>query len=255
MFYKKNSNIFSFGIFNSFDGSGLEVGFRFGGVNLKLPIFIWKNDLDLEELTEKRFFASLLEFTFIGIATAGVSYLCKFIISKFAKFKKYKIKTIVNENILKEKREKLKQLKSDYLKALEILNKSADKYHQLELDKKEKGLIIHLALYGKFDHLEKFKKDFDYLANKIKYAKGKNIDTTTDEFNVSIKIKEFKIDEECDNVENEILDVTLPVRNKISSNSQNLYSSVFFREATKTSVFGFYNPIFKSDEIPYILIM
>lgn len=255
LFYKKNSNILSVGVFNSFDGSGLEVGFRFGGVHLKLPFFMWRSELDLEELTEKKLLASLVEFTFLGLVSVGVNFVCKFIISKFSKFKKLNMKRLVNESILPEKRENIIRLKDEFLKTLEIISKSAGKYHLIELDKKEKGLIIHLALYGKFEKLEKYKKDFDYLSNKLKNAKAKNINTNTDDFNISMKIKEYKIDEECDNIENEIINVTLPVRNKISSNAQNVYSSVFFREPTKTSVFGFYNPIFKNEDMPYILIM
>ena len=255
LFYKNNSNILSLGVFNSFDGSGLEFGFRFGGVHLKLPLLIWRNDLDLEELTEKKLLTSIVEFAFWGLVSAGANFVCKFILSKFVKFKKFNMKRIVNENILAERRENVLRLKEEFLKTLEIISKSAEKYHLMELDKKEKGLIIHLALYGRFEKLEKYKKDFDYLANKFKNAKAKNINTNTDEYNISMKIKEYKIDEECDSIENEIIDVTLPVRNKISSNTKNTYSSVFFREPTKTSVFGFYNPIFKTEDIPYILIV
>lgn len=255
IFYKKNSNIFSLGVFSSFDGYGLEIGFRFGGVHLNLPFFLWRNDLDLDELTEKNFMTSVLEFSFLSVMSAGVNYLCKFILSRFAKFKQLNMKRIVNESTVVEMRENVIRKKEEFLRALEILSKTAEKYHQNELEKKEKGLIIHLALYGKFEKLEKYKKDFDYLANKLKYSKSKNINTNTDEFNVNMKIKEFKVEEECDNIENEIIDVTLPVRNKISSSVNNTYSSVFFREPTKASVFGFYNPIFKSEEIPYLLIM
>jgi len=253
--YKQNSNIFSVGVFNSFDGSGLEVGFRYGGVHLKLPFFMWRSELDLQELTEKRLLTSLVEFTFWGIVSVGINFMCKFIISKFAKFQKLKMKRLVNESIL-EKRENIVRMKDDFLKTMEIISKTAEKYHLIELDKNEKGLIIHLALYGKFEKLERYKKDFDYLSNKLKNAKSKNINTNTEEFSISMKIKDYKIDEECNNnIENETIDVTLPVRNKISSNTQNTYSSVFFREPTKTSVFGFFNPIFKTEDLPYILIM
>lgn len=255
LFFKKNSNILSIGVFNSFDGSGMEVGFRFGGVHLKLPFFLWRSDLDIEGLEEKRLLTSIVEFIFWGLMSVGANFICKFIISKFAKFQKLKLKRLVNESILAEKRENILRLRDEFLKTFEIISKSAEKYHMIELDKKEKGLIIHLALYGKFEKLEKYKKDFDYLSNKLKNAKAKNINTNTDEYNIPIKIREYKIDEECENIENEIIDVTLPVRNKISSNAQNTYSSVFFREPTKTCVFGFYNPIFKTEDMTYILIM
>ncbi len=255
LYYKKNSKLFSIGIFNSFDGSGVELGFSFGGVHLKLPFFLWRNDLDLEELTEKNLFASILEFTILSAVSSGVNYLCKFILSRFTKFRNLNMKRIVNQDILTEKRKNILKKKEEYLRTLEILNKTAEKYHQNEIEKKERGLIIHLSLYGKFEKLEKYKKDFDYLANKLKIFKSKNNNINTDEFNINNKIKEFKVEEECNNIENEIIDVTLPVRNKISSNIDNTYSSIFFRESTKASVFGFYNPIFKSEDIPYILIM
>lgn len=255
VFYKNNSNVFSLGVFNSIDGAGLEVGFRFGGVHLKLPFFLLRNELDLEEIGLKKFTTSLVEFAFWGAISAGANFICSFIISKISKFQKSKNKNLITESALKEKQDNVMLLRDKYLKTLDIITKSAEKYHLIELDKKEKGLIIHLALYGKFEKLEKYKKDFDYISNKLKNAKAKNINTNTDEYNIAIKIKEYKIDEECDNIENEIVDVTMPVRNKISSNTVNTYSSVLFRELTKTSVFGFYNPIFKSEDMPYLMIM
>lgn len=251
IFYKQNSNNYSFGVFNSFDGSGIELGFRFGGVHLNLPIFLFKNELDLDEVDEKGFISSALEFCFMGILSAGVNYIMKFILTKIFKFKKKGIKRIINESIIAEKRQNIMKLRDEYYKSLEILTKTAEKYHQIELEKKQKGLIIHLALYGNFERLAKHKKDFDYIANQFNKSTGK----TKEEFNLAMKIKEYKIPDECENIENEILDVTLPVRNKISCTSLNCFSSILFSEKTKTQIFGFYNPIFKSDDIPSILIM
>jgi len=254
IFYKNNSNIFSLGAFLSYDGAGLELGYKYGGVHLKLPVLIWLNDFIEEQIHEKNLLYSLIEYGFCGLVSTGLSFAFKFIISKIAQFKKMKMR-LIDKSVIAERRENILKLKNEFLKCLEILAKSAEKSHCIELDKKEKGLIVHLALYGKLEKLEAYKKDLVYVASKYNKAKANKNNTNADEINIQMKIKEYKIEEDCDNIDNEIIDVTLAVRDKISSNGQNSYSSILFRQSTKTSVFGFYNPIYKTEEKPYFLIV
>ena len=164
-------------------------------------------------------------------------------------------KAIIKEAILEERRINLKKIQENYLKCMETLEKTAEKYHNIEMEKGEKGLIIHLALYGKFEKLNNYKKDFDYISTKIKNAKAKNILTNSEEYSIKIKIKEDKIIEYCLDIENEIVDVSQAIRNRISSSTGSTYSSILFRENSKSNIFGIYNPIFKSEEDPHILIV
>jgi hypothetical protein len=219
-----------------------------------MPLFLWLNELDFEKEEKKGFKENIGQYIFFSVISFGINSLYKNFIQKYMKMRNNNTKAIIKEALLEEKRINLKKIQENYLKCLETLEKTADKYHNDELEKGEKGLIIHLALYGKFDKLNNYKKDFDYLSNKIKNAKMKNILTNNDEYNIKIKIKEDKIIEDCLDIENEIVDVTKTIRNRISSNKKSDYSSILFRENSKSNIFGIYNPIFKTEENPYILI-
>ena len=225
-------------------------------MHINIPIFIVQNFFEFnDEIFERTLGNSILEYVANAIVFTGVNFILKYIIERFVKYKKLSTMKKINEKQIIEKQEQIVIKKKEHLNTIEILRGNADQNHNNELVKKEKGLIIHLALYGKFSKLEKYKKDFDYLSFKIRNARSKNSDISTEEFSVGIKIKEFKIDEECETIENEIIDVTLLVRSRISNTPPNIYSSILFWETTKTLLFGFFNPIYKTDDIPYILIM
>ena len=54
-FWKKNSGNFGFGLFWSFDAFGVEFIFKYGGVQLSMPWFVWHTEMDLEEVENKGF--------------------------------------------------------------------------------------------------------------------------------------------------------------------------------------------------------
>ena len=67
-----------------------------------------------------------------------------------------------------------------------------------------------------------------------------------------IKPEEFRI--YLNNLENEVFDVTIPVRYLIKKDNKTDYSSVLFLHIPKTKIIGFTNPIYKSKVPPCILI-
>ena len=245
--WKKNNGNFGFGMFLSFEAIGVELLFKYGGVILSIPFFVWHEDLDMEEIDAKNYLESIGEYLILSCVSAGISYFYKFVIKRAISLFKIDKKKLIREEHLAQKRLVLNKVQDNYKKCLNKIIFSANKYHKFELEKKEKGLIIHLALYGKFDNLHKFKKDLNFFSNKIKNA-------SSEEYNINIMIKEKKMKEECMDIDNEIVDVTLPIRNKISCKEGNTLSFISFREKSISKIFGFYNPIFKSEEIPYILI-
>jgi hypothetical protein len=219
-----------------------------------MPLFLWLNELDLEEVEKKGFKENIFQYVFFSGISIGINFIYKNFIQRYMKMRNNNTKAIIKEALLNERKINLKKIQENYLKCIETLEKTAEKYHNSEIEKGEKGLIIHLALYGNYNKLNNYKKDFDYLSNKIKNAKMKNILTNTDEYNIKIKIKEDKIFEDSLDIENEIVDVTQTIRNRITSNTKSAYSSILFREYSKSNIFGIYNPIFKTDDSPHILI-
>lgn len=206
----------------------MELIFKYGGVLLNMPFFIWENSLDLEEVENKGFKENIGQYIFFSAISIGVNFMYKNFVQRFIKLRNNNTKTIIKEAILEEKKISKKKVQENHLKCLETLKVTAEKFHNLEINKKEKGLIIHIALYGKFERLNNYKKDFDYISNKIKNAKAKNIKTDSDEYDIKIKIKEDKILEDCKEIENELVDITIPIRNRISSGSGKFYFFFYF---------------------------
>lgn len=139
----------------------------------------------------------------------------------------------VGRNYSKEelfkRRSRVEESRNYAEKIIENINSQADANHVLELSKKNKGLIIHLVLYGN-------KKKLKYIMNNFLYMK-------IDDLKLFIK-----------DIENEVFDVTIPTRYLIKNDSNNNFSSILFYQIPKTKILGFVNPIYSKNKIPHMLI-
>ena len=103
----------------------------------------------------------------------------------------------------------------------------ADINQNLEKNAGVYGLIIHFAFYGNSKNLK----------------------------NLLNLMNDEELINYCDNEENEVYDVTIPVRYLLKRESKNTYSSILFYQIPKTQILGFTNPIYKKiSKKPSILI-
>ena len=57
-----------------------------------------------------------------------------------------------------------------------------------------------------------------------------------------------------DDIDNEVVDVTVPTRYLIKRENGRSFSSILFHQVPKTKIIGFTNPIFSKNKLPYLLI-
>lgn len=253
--WKRSAGYFGFGFFWNMNALGIELFFKSGGINISMPWFLWNVDYDMEEIYDKTFRQSVGEIILYIILSTGVSYFYKKIIKRSIRIRTIDTKKLIMEEKLEEKRVVLRKMQDNYIKCAEKVSYYTNKHHKNELEKKEKGLLIHLALYGKFDNLLKFKREIELFIYRIKNAKKKNIVLNNDQSDMNVFLNEIKVKEFCMDIENELVDITLFIRNKITRKEGYFHSLIFFKEKSKSKIFGTYNPIFKSKEFPKILIM
>jgi hypothetical protein len=248
------------GYFYNFEALGLDILFKWEGVNLRLPFFYHFLDNELEEIKCKTPVLSFMEMIFYILLSTGISNLFKYGILYLNKHSSKGIMKFIEEEKLKEKKEILRILQLNHFKCEEKLHFYADRKHKAELEKKEKGLIIHIALYGNFEILHKYKKEIDNFIYKKEYSKRKNLDINYLEFDLSLFIKKLmiKMKELCLDIENEVIDCTITLRSRITEKDNYFHSIVLINEKDKSKMFGLYNPIFKSedqDQIKSIFVM
>ena len=133
----------------------------------------------------------------------------------------------------KEEVEKRKGIVEESRRYVQKINNNlysqAEANHLVELNKQNKGLIIHFVLYGKKKSLKKIMNNFLYM-------------------------KVAELENYIDDIDNEVVDVTIPTRYLIKRDPNLSYSSILFHHIPKTKMIGYVNPIFSSDSKPYLLI-
>jgi len=246
--WKSSCGYFGCGFFYNFDALGFELLFKNGGVNLSIPLFWWNEDSDFEEIWERNFKKSIWEIILYITVSTTISYLYKHFVLGLINSWTGDTKKLIEEEKLEEKRILLRKVQENYLKCIEKLKYYSDKNHKIELEKKEKGLLIHLAVYGKLESLLKIKKDLDYFCHRIKNAKNKKLDLTKSEYDINLYIKELKVKEFCFDIENESVDCTIAIRKKLITKEGYFHSLIFFKEKNKSKIFGIYDPVFKSEK-------
>lgn len=168
-----------------------------------------------------------------NFVTFGVlNYLTRFFIKKIKEYRRRNKKEI-DADTLEKRRNEMIQARENQGKLISQIEPLAVKNHNHELNKANKGLIIHFALYGRGKVLK-------HIANEMNF--------------VTIDEEKEHINSICANIDNEVIDVTTPVRYLIKKDDKSSYSSIFMHQAPKTKVIGFINPIFKSDKTSYLLI-
>jgi hypothetical protein len=230
LIYKSNNKYFKFGYFSNFDGIGIEIGYRFAGFDITLPITFYLEDIDYEIEMEKPFYIGILNFVKNAIIFYSLHTLTKFIFKKINEYKKRVKKDLTNE-LIETRKKVLLESKESQSKIILQIKPQAEKNHSKEIKKGENGLIIHFALYGRSKNLKNLMNEIHFIDNIETY-----------------------IQEICNDVESEIIDVTIPIRYLIKQEENSLFSTVFLYQAPKTKVIGFINPIFKSDRQPCLLI-
>jgi hypothetical protein len=243
--YKHNNHFFKFGYFKNFDGIGVELGYSRLGMEISLPLVFFTGDVNFEEISNESLLNNLYNFTKQSMIFLTLNYFTNFLLKKIKKFRKYlkirnKISNIETEiektsDIIESEKcpKEIKDLRSYQDKIVSQIKPQADKIHINELDKGKSGLIINFAIYGSFMTIKKIMNEM------ILIPKG----------NLSEYIEKI-----VSNYDNEIVNVTIPVRYLIKSGDKNNFSSIFFHQVPKTKIIGFINPIFKTNKEPCLLI-
>lgn len=229
--YKNNNKFYKFGYFYNLDGFGLEIGYQTGGVNISIPFLYYNGDMLMNKEDENTpayyyLLKYLAQMCIFGLA----NYITGACVKKYKKYKKMQKKNYNSEEIQKREKE-IVEMRETQAKILMQIKPQADKNLLNEIDKGMNGLIIHFALYGNGKFLKKIMNELHFITHFEEY-----------------------LYENCTNIQNEILDVTIPVRYLIKKDEKNAYSSIFFHQVPKTKIIGFINPIYKSDKTPSLLM-
>ena len=240
MIYKHNNHFFKFGYFKNFDGIGLELGYSRLGMEISFPITFFSGDVNFEEITKESFLNNFYRFTKQSVLFLVLHFCTNFLLMKLKKFRKYlknkqKIsseKSPASVDFEKYPKDVL-DLRSYQDKIVSQIKPQADKIHKNELDKGKSGLIINFAIYGSDNTIKK-------ILNEIILVPKENL-------------YEY-LEAIVSNYDNEIVNVTIPVRYLIKTGDKNKFSSIFFHQVPKTKIIGFINPIFKNKKEPSLLI-
>jgi hypothetical protein len=226
IWYKYYNRFLKFGYFYNFDGLGLEIGYQSAGLKITIPFVILKPDFNSDDELKKSLSESLLKFSQQFIIFIGLNYICKYAIKKVKKFFKKKEKNqIKTEEIKKQVTEKRNQQES-FVSSMKIF---VDNKYKQEFNK-QFGLLIDFAVYGKLESLNEIiynsetKDFFEFLSQYVK------------------------------NIDNQVIEVTIPVKNLIIKDEKSSVSKILFYQNKKTKIAGFINPIYESDEEAYLLI-
>jgi hypothetical protein len=225
LIYKRNNNYFKFGYFTNIDGVGLELGYRTGGIDFTFPLLFLLSDLDVETEINVPFSDSIVSFVKNFFLFTAVNLMTRTIIKKIKNFRKSNNKGN-DAKKLEKARNEMTIARTEQERICNQLSSQANKKHQTEVEKDSYGLIIHYAIYGNRHILKEILQE------------------KPDELNNSI----------LHNIENEVIDVTTPVRFLIQRDEKITYASILFHHVPKTKIIGFINPIFKNDKTPSMLI-
>jgi hypothetical protein len=156
--------------------------------------------------------------------------MTKFIIRKIRDLRKIFAKGIDSEEIEK-RRNRVIEAHEGQIKIITQLKETANKKQELENIKNDKGLKIIFALYGNRQGLKRLQDEILYVHD---------VDGFVQDF--------------ANQVDNEVVDVTIPVRFLIKHEEEDTYASILFYQIPKTKILGFINPIFSSDKHCHLLI-
>ena len=130
---------------------------------------------------------------------------------------------------LMKRRSKVEESRNYATRIIQNIYTQADANHSAELCKLNKGLIVHMVLYGN-------KKQLKYIMNNFLYMKTEELANYLND------------------IDNEVFDVTVPVRYMIKKDTKLNFSSILFYQIPKTKIIGFVNPIYSKVKMPYLLI-
>jgi hypothetical protein len=234
--YKFFNKFFKFGYFYNLNGIGVEFGYQSAGLEVNFPFLFFKGDFKIEEEMNKSFLIHLLGCIQQFVVFSGINFLTKIFARKIKQILKNRKSVSNNESSNTGQCEKLKksmiEVRIYQEKIVNQIKIQADKNQLCELNKTF-GMKINFAVYGNKKILKKIMNEC-HLIEKEKlqeYLQGIILD-----------------------VENEVVDVTIPVKYMIKREDKNSISSIFFHQVPKTKIVGFINPIFKSDKEPWLLI-
>jgi len=149
-----------------------------------------------------------------------------YLVKKFKKFGDYSENSDETEQNKKKVLEKINYQK----KIISQIKPYADINQNIEKSVGLNGLIIHYAYYGNSQNLKEIYNNLDTMSKK-------------------------ELDIYCNNYENEIFEVTIPVQYLLKRDQGKTFSSIFFYQIPKTQILGFTNPIFKkTSKKPSLLI-
>lgn len=230
LIYKFYNRFFKFGYFCNFDGVGLELGYRSGGIEINLPIKLFQGEFNLEEESNKSFSSIIFNlFKNILIFTA-LNYTTKYIAKKIKKYyKSLKADNAQTESLKKN----MTELRAYQHKIVQQIRPQSEKNQLKENDRGDYGLIINFAIYGNYQTIKKILNEFSLVEKD--------------------RLKDF-LDGYIKRFENEIINVSVPVRYLIKRDEKTSISSILFHQIPKTKIVGFINPLLKPDKEPRLMI-
>lgn len=243
LIYKLYNKFFKFGYFYNLNGIGLELGYQSAGLEVNFPFLFFNGDFKIEDEMNTNFFMHLIKCVQQFVVFSGINYLTKICVRKIKHFLKNRKNSRINSGNLGNSEstqtghsEKLKksmiEVRIYQEKIVNQIKIQADKNQQAELTKTF-GMKINFAVYGSKKTLKKIMNECHLIEKQMldEYLQGIILD-----------------------IENEVVDVTIPLKYMIKREDKNSISSIFFHQVPKTKIVGFINPIFKSDKEPWLLI-
>lgn len=203
------------------DGFGLNFSITYKHFSINLPICLIDDSYDADNEMDLSF-SNILFSTIKKVSVFFVLNVLTRMLFKRLKKKK-------NKQHHKQIEEVIKSRESNEVYVSQ-LKASSDLIHSKELNK-ENGIIIEFALYGKASTLKRIINEYLFITDQEK-----------EEY-----LRKF-----TQNVDYEVLDVTIPLKYQIRSNENESFLRIY--QTPKTKILGFVNPIFSSTKPPKLLI-
>ena len=83
IWYKYNNRFFKFGYFSNVDGYGIEVGYKWAGISISIPMILMKPDVNFHEEMEKSVSSFIFDIVKGILFFIAINYMSKFLVKKY----------------------------------------------------------------------------------------------------------------------------------------------------------------------------